>query len=259
MRAGDDRGREKRSPEDPQWVRINGIDRRDFLVRGGGLMSAVLLAACDSRGPKSAERLLRYAERKNLTVERKLFRHTSMDVVQNGAHDTGNKLPSYYISDSVPTWDETVRGKWALEVSGMVSNPRRLSLADLQKLPQVSNRVNHYCVEGWTAVETWTGVPFSELARLVGADPKARYVDFQSFDKDYHESWDIESAMHRQTVVAYGLDGKLLQPAHGAPARVFSPVKLGYKNTKYLTKIVFMPQPNGGFWSDQGYEWYGGT
>jgi len=259
VRAEDDRRGEKTWPEDQRWIRINGIERREFLVRGGALLSAAVLTACDSRGPKSAERLLRYAERKNLTVERKLFRHTSMDVVQKGAHDTGNKLPSYFISDTVPIWDEAVRGKWALEVGGMVSNPRRLSLADLQQLPQVSNRVNHYCVEGWTAVETWTGVPLSELARLVGPDPQARFVDFQSFDKGYHESWDIESAMHKQTVVAYGLDGKLLEPAHGAPARLFSPVKLGYKNTKYLTKIVFMPQPNGGFWSDQGYEWYGGT
>ena len=135
----------------------------------------------------------------------------------------------------------------------------RLTLEDLQRLPQVSNRVNHYCVEGWTAVETWTGVPFSALARLVGATPEAQYVDFQSFDNDYHESWDLESAMHAQSVVAYGLDGKMLGPAHGAPARFYSPVKLGYKNTKYLTKIVFLPKANGGYWTDQGYEWYAGV
>ena len=241
-----------------KFISINGIDRRDFL-RGAATMSAALLAACNSRGPKSADKLLKYAERKNLIVEQKLFRHTSMDVVAPGAHDAGNKLPRYYIAPSVPVWDESARGKWSLEVSGLVANPVRLSLADLQKLPQVSNRVNHYCVEGWTAVETWTGVPFTELAKLVRADPSARFVDFQSFDDDYHESWDIESAMHKQTVVAYGLDGKMLEPGHGAPARVYSPVKLGYKNTKYLTKIVFMPRMNGGYWSDQGYEWYGGV
>jgi DMSO/TMAO reductase YedYZ molybdopterin-dependent catalytic subunit len=242
-----------------EYLLVNGLDRRDFIIRGGGLVSLALLAACDSRGPRSADRLLKYAERKNLVVERKLFRHTSMDVVRKGAYDAGNKLPSYFIAPTVPIWDESVRGKWALEVSGLVGNPVHLTLDDLQRLPQVSNRVNHYCVEGWTAVETWTGVPFTELARLVRADPAARFVDFQSFDDDYHESWDIESAMHKQTVVAYGLDGNPLQPAHGAPARVYSPVKLGYKNTKYLTKIVFMPHMNGGYWSDQGYEWYGGV
>ncbi len=246
------------SSDSRRFVSINGIDRRDFLVRGSGLVSVAFLAACNA-DPKWAGKTLRYAERKNLVVERTLFRHTSMDVVRKGAYDAGNKLPSYFVSPTVPVWDESVRGKWALEVSGLVGNPVRLTLEDLQKLPQVANRVNHYCVEGWTAVETWNGVAFSELARLVRPEPNARYVDFQSFDDDYHESWDIESAMHPQTVVAYGLDGKMLEPAHGAPARVFSPVKLGYKNTKYLTKIVFMPVMNGGYWTDRGYEWYGGV
>lgn len=239
--------------------RGDSTTRRDFIWRSSGLISAALLAACNSRGPKAADRLLKYAERKNRGLETALFRHTSMDAVRAGAYEAGNKLPAYFVSRTVPVWDESVRGKWALEVSGMVGNPVRLSLEDLQKLPQVSNRVNHYCVEGWTAVETWTGVPFRELAALVKADPQAKFVDFQSFDDDYHESWDIDSAMHRQTVVAYGLDGKMLEPAHGAPARVYSPVKLGYKNTKYLTKIAFMPAMNGGYWSDRGYEWYGGV
>jgi len=246
----------KRGPK--EFIRVGGIDRREFLA-WGGIVSAAFLAACNSRGPKSAEKLLRYAERKNRGLERALFRHTSMDEVRSGAYDARNKLPSYYISRTVPAWDESVRGKWALEVSGLVANPMRLTLEDLRRLPRVSNRVNHYCVEGWTAVETWTGCRFSDLANLARVSPEAHYVDFQSFDDDYHESWDLESAMHKQTVVAYGLDGKMLEPAHGAPARVYSPVKLGYKNTKYLTKIVFMPKMNGGYWSDMGYEWYGGV
>jgi DMSO/TMAO reductase YedYZ molybdopterin-dependent catalytic subunit len=241
-----------------EFITIGGIDRREFLA-WGGIVSAAFLAACNSRGPKAATKLLKYAERKNRVVERELFRHTSMDVVRPGAYDAGSKLPSYFIAPTVPVWDESVRGKWALEVSGLVANPLRLTLADLQRLPQVSNRVNHYCVEGWTAVETWTGCRFSDLAKVARVSPEAHYVDFQSFDDDYHESWDLESAMHPQTVVAYGLDGKMLEPAHGAPARVYSPIKLGYKNTKYLTKIVFMPKMNGGYWSDMGYEWYGGT
>ena len=67
------------------------------------------------------------------------------------------------------------------------------------------------------------------------------------------------SALHPQTLIVYGQDGAPLGPAFGAPARVYSPVKLGYKNTKYLTRILFLPEKNGGYWSDQGYEWYGGV
>jgi len=225
----------------------------------GAAAWSTLLAACDSRGPKGAEKLLRYAERKNESLERALFRHTAMDAPIAGTRLTGKALPSYFISKTVPIWNEGERGRWALEVSGLVSRPLSLTLDELQKLPRTTQRVNHYCVEGWTAIEEWTGVRLRDLAQLAGAQPAAKYVDFQSFDSGYHESWDLESALHPQTVVAYGLDGRMLGPAHGAPARVYSPTKLGYKNTKYLTRIVFMPVRNGGYWSDQGYEWYAGV
>jgi DMSO/TMAO reductase YedYZ molybdopterin-dependent catalytic subunit len=234
------------------------IDRRDFITITGAALSSAFLAACNSRGPKSAQKLVRYAERKNEIVERALFRHTSMDATLVGARAAGIALPAYFISKTVPVWDDSMRGAWSLEVGGMVDRPLRLSLQQLMDMPRMSQRVNHYCVEGWTAVEQWTGVRLSDLAKLAGVHKGAEYVDFESFDDGYHESWDIESAMHHQTVVAYGLDGHMLGPAHGAPARVYSPVKLGYKNTKYLTKIMFLPKRIGGYWSDQGYEWYGG-
>jgi len=235
------------------------MHRRDFLWAGSGISMSWLLAACGSRGPKEAERVLSYATRKNEGVERALFRHTSMDETSAKWRNAGAALPSYFIAKTVPVWDTAARGPWTLEVTGLVRTPLRLTLETLQRLPRVTQRVNHYCVEGWTAVESWTGCRFSDIAHAAGVAPEAAFVDFQSFDDGYHESWDIESAMHPQTLVAYGLDGAPLAPAHGAPARVYSPVKLGYKNTKYLTRIAFLPKANGGYWSDRGYEWYGGT
>jgi DMSO/TMAO reductase YedYZ molybdopterin-dependent catalytic subunit len=236
-----------------------GLDRRRFLEAAAGSLGALLLAACNSKGPRKAHALLTLAERKNEGLERLLLRHTVMDHAPRGAKLAGNRFPSYFISATVPVWDTSARGPWALEVSGLVRRPLRLTLDDLMGLPRVTQRVDHFCVEGWTAVAKRTGVRVSELARLVGAAPNAQYVDFQSFDQDYHESWDLESATHPQTIIAYAQDGRLLTPAYGAPARLHSPVKLGYKNTKYLTRVVFMPQRNGGFWSDAGYEWYAGT
>jgi DMSO/TMAO reductase YedYZ molybdopterin-dependent catalytic subunit len=140
-----------------------------------------------------------------------------------------------------------------------VRKPLSLTLQDLQKLPRRTQRVNHYCVEGWTAVAVWSGVRVSDIAKAAQITNDADYVDFQSFDSDYHESWDIDSALHPQTLIAYGMDGRFLGADHGAPARVHSPVKLGYKSTKYLTRVVFMPRRNGGYWSDKGYEWYAGV
>lgn len=235
------------------------VDRRDFIRVGTASLAGALLGACDSHGPEKAGPLLDFAERENQGLERRIFRHTSMDHARADATPSGDRFPSYFVSDTVPVWNAAARGAWRLEVGGMVKRPLMLSLDDLMKLDRRTQRVNHYCVEGWTAVAEFTGVQLSELARVVEADPGAGYVDFQSFDDDYHESWDRESAMHPQTLIVYAKDGGALTPAYGAPARVHSPVKLGYKNTKYLTKILFLPAPNGGYWSDRGYEWYGGT
>lgn len=234
------------------------MDRRRFLALGGLSAAALLAEACDSPGPKAARGVLSWAERRNESVERILLRHTSMDHGAT-ARLAGGKMPSYFISPAPPAWDERARGTWSLEVSGAVRTPLRLTLGDLSKLPAITQRVDHFCVEGWTAVTRFTGVRVSTLAKLAGARPEAGYVDFQSFDGGYHESWDIESATHPQTLIAYAREGRYLDPWYGAPARVHSPVKLGYKNTKYLTKVVFMPTRNGGYWSDRGYEWYGGT
>ena len=235
------------------------IDRRDFLRAGSFALAAAVLEACDSQGPRSARKVLDLAERANQKVESGLFRHRSMDRVDRGARAAGAAFPMYYISAHAPVWDPAVRGQWTLEVTGAVQRPLTLTLNQLAALPSRQQRVNHYCVEGWTAVAEWRGVRVSELARLAGITPDAGYVDFQSFDDGYHESWDLDSAMHPQTLVAYAMDGQWLGTPHGAPARIHSPVKLGYKNTKYLTRIVFMPARNGGYWSDQGYEWYGGV
>ena len=234
------------------------FDRRRFLTVSAASLSGAVLAACGAN-PKGADKLLDFAERANENIEMGLFRHDAMDRVPASAKLAGKDFPKYFISKTVPVWDPSIRGQWRLEVSGAVRTPLSLTLDDLLKLPHITQKVDHFCVEGWNARAEWTGVRVSDLARVAGITGDAHYVDFQSFDDDYHESWDMESAMHAQSLIAYGMDGRMLGPQHGAPARLHSPIKLGYKNTKYLTKVVFLPEKNGGYWSDQGYEWYGGT
>ena len=235
------------------------IQRRDFLSASALAIGSALLAACDSHGPKGSERVLRYAERKNEGVERWLLRHTSMNDPKDGWRTAGRAFPMYFVSKTMPTWDAASRGPWSLEVAGDVERPLRLTLDDLLRMRQQRQRVDHFCVEGWTAVATFWGVPMASIAKAAGACPEAQYVDFASFDDDYHESWDLESATHPQTMIVYAKDVQFLSPGYGAPARLHSPVKLGYKNVKYLTRINFLRERNGGYWSDQGYEWYGGT
>jgi DMSO/TMAO reductase YedYZ molybdopterin-dependent catalytic subunit len=237
---------------------MSDIDRRRFLTITAAALSGSFAAACNAN-PERAATLLAFAERKNETLERDLFRHDAMNRLSPSTPRAGASFPKYFISDRTPVWDPAARGAWRLEVAGAVRTPLSLSLEQLTGLPRITHTVDHFCVEGWNARASWTGVRLSELARLCQPTADAHYVDFTSFDKGYHESWDMESAMHPQTLVAYGMDDRLLGPGHGAPARIHSPIKLGYKQTKYLTRIVFLPARNGGYWSDQGYEWYGGT
>jgi DMSO/TMAO reductase YedYZ molybdopterin-dependent catalytic subunit len=148
---------------------------------------------------------------------------------------------------------------WSLKVGGMVDRPMVFSLADLKRLPRTDMRVRHHCVEGWSAVASWHGVQLREIARMAGAHRDARYVEFRSFDAGYWSSWDRESALHPQSLLAYGMNGHDLYPDHGAPLRIYSPVKLGYKSVKYVTEVNFLPTRTGGYWENQGYEWYAGV
>ncbi len=153
------------------------------------------------------------------------------------------------------------RGAWRLEIGGAPSpRPLRLTLADLMALPRTELRLEHFCVEGWSAVSVRAGVRLSELARRVG--PLARRALRSTSSRSTTTITRAGTSTARctpQTLIVYGQDGDLLGPAFGAPARVYSPVKLGLQEHQVLTRILFLPERNGGYWSDQGYEWYGGV
>jgi DMSO/TMAO reductase YedYZ molybdopterin-dependent catalytic subunit len=230
--------------------------RRRFLgqaVTSGGL---VLLGglACDSSKPRSG--FLGTMERLNERFQRALFDPARLapELPESDQTPPG-VFPGYKIGEVYPV----PPAGWALQVGGMVSRPATLSAADLQRLPRTHLRVRHHCVEGWSAVAAWDGVRVSEIAKLVGADPKARYVEFRSFEENYYSSWDLESAMHPQTILAYGMNGAPLPREYGAPLRLYSAVKLGYKMVKYLSALSFLPSRTGGYWEDQGYEWFAGV
>ena len=120
--------------------------------------------------PGVGEAILKFAEEKNEIVERALLSHTSMDVPRK-ARSRPAKFSVVFRLEKVPVWDEATRGPWRLEVGGMVAKPLQLSLADLGSLPRTGYRLDHFCVEGWTAVAVRTGVRLSDLARVAGVDP----------------------------------------------------------------------------------------
>ena len=227
------------------------ITRRTLLL---GLAASTALAGCD--GGRTATAFLAGMERWNERVDRLLFSENRRAPEPPASELTPETdFPSYFISDSVPLAPDN----WMLVVGGMVARPSVFSLDQLMRMPRTSMRVRHHCVEGWSAVAEWHGVTIRELAKTVGASRDAQYVEFRSFDNGYYSTWDIESSLHPQTILAYGMNGKTLDPGHGAPLRLYSPVKLGYKAVKYLTEVNFLANRTGGYWEDQGYDWYGGV
>ena len=234
------------------------LSRRTLLAATARTAGALALGglvgpACDAARPRTG--LLGLMEGFNERLERALFDPTRLapELPESDQTDAA-EFPQYKIGLDFP---EPPTG-WALQVGGLVARPQALSLEALQRLPMTRTRVRHHCVEGWSAVAGWEGVRLSEVARLAGVDPRARYVEFRSFEPGYFSCWDLESALHPQTILAYGMNGDALAAEYGAPLRLYSAVKLGYKMVKFLSTITFLPVRTGGYWEDQGYEWFAG-
>lgn len=226
------------------------ITRRKLLL---GIAASGLLAGCDS----PATRLfLSGMGRWNDKFQEILFSPNRLAPEAPAADLTPESaFPSYFVSDAMPF----PPAGWTLKVGGLVARPQSFTLDQLKRMPRTEMRIRHHCVEGWSAVAAWTGVRVSEIARIVGVDPRAQYVEFRSFDSGYFSSWDRASALHPQSILAYGMNGHPLYPDHGAPLRLYSAVKLGYKTVKYLTEVNFLPSRTGGYWENQGYDWFAGV
>jgi DMSO/TMAO reductase YedYZ molybdopterin-dependent catalytic subunit len=167
---------------------------------------------------------------------------------------------------------------WRLKIYGLVDKPLSLSLAELRRLPRRTQITRHDCVEGWSAIGMWTGVPLGLLLKAASLKLNARYAVLRCADNltgepskggaqspgQYYESIDLRDAFHPQTIMAYALNGKTLDVPHGAPLRLRVERQLGYKQAKYVQSIEITDSfagisgGHGGYWEDRGYEWYAG-
>jgi DMSO/TMAO reductase YedYZ molybdopterin-dependent catalytic subunit len=238
-----------------------GVSRRDFLRLGLAAGPVSLVAACGWDGGSLLEPRLRMVSRINDWVGEHVLQSNRRLAKQYpiSARTPEQAFPAYSITYNRRHTFPDVPPAWAFEVAGLVRKPVRLTLPMLQALPSVTYTVKHHCVEGWTAIATWTGVPVSTVIGMVEPLPTARYLRFDTFDSGYSNGWDLTSAMHPQTILAWARNDQPLPRDRGAPLRLYSPVKLGYKLTKYLTGMSFTAERHGGYWEDQGYPWLGGV
>ena len=159
--------------------------------------------------------------------------------------------------------------RYRLAVDGLAERPQQLSLAELRAAGVKTQITRHDCVEGWSAIGKWTGVQLSTVLAMARPKSSARYCVFHCFDRDdggqlYYESLDLGQAAHPQTILALDLNDKPLDNDHGAPVRLKIPTQLGYKSAKWVSRIELVADlkpingGTGGYWEDQGYEWYAG-
>jgi DMSO/TMAO reductase YedYZ molybdopterin-dependent catalytic subunit len=261
-------------------IKRNGLfTRRRILAAGTASAATVVLGGCDklSDAPSFRE-FMAGAEGLTYRVQRTMFgRHAlareyaPSDVTgtfrPNGSQDPYN-LPAGYV-ELMDNGFEV----WSLRVDGLVRQPANLSLGDLRTLPSRTQITRHDCVEGWSCIGRWTGPQLSAVLSHVGLLPEARFVAFHCADEvlryvngayAYYESIDLIDAYHPQTILAYELNGMPLPLAYGAPLRVRIERQLGYKMAKFLARIEVTDRVDrirggrGGYWEDQGYEWYAG-
>lgn len=250
------------------------VERRRVLGGLGAALAAGALSGCDALSrSRWFPKLLGTAETWNQALHHALTSRTSMAQEFTEADLSPEFRGNGTVNPASADYRRMAAGgfsDWALSVGGLVEQQARFSLGALRALPSRTQITRHDCVEGWSAIGKWTGVPLSEVLVRVRPRPDARFVVFHCADPmdgqgtTYYESIDLEDAAHPQTILAYGLNDAPLPVKNGAPLRVRIERQLGYKMAKYLVAIELVEdyshigRGKGGYWEDRGYAWYAG-
>ena len=245
------------------------ITRRNMLIAGITSVGGLLLTACSKQLPPTYGNILRMGDTFTYAAHQALIPGEAL--VKEYSHKDISSFPATGTTNpgdpDKPNSSELYRNlqkgdfaDWRLSVEGLVARPGSYSLAELKRFPSRTQITRHTCEEGWTAIGEWTGVPLSRVLDTAGMLPNARFVSFYSFD-DWVDNIDMFDALHPQTLLAYGMNGRDLPVAHGAPVRLRVERQLGYKSMKYVQRIVVTEKFNDGGKNgsiQNGWSWYVG-
>jgi len=232
------------------------LDRRLFLRGSLSVGALSLLTGCNLQDGDTVDRVLWAMSRWNDAVQAWLFDPNRLAPTFS-PKDITTPFPfnAFYPQDDAPDIDAS---DYALEVSGLVAERQAWSLDRLRALPQQSQITRHICIEGWSAIGQWSGVPLRAFLERIGADLRGRYVSFKCADK-YYASIDMATALHPQTILALDFAGGPLPTQYGFPLKLRVPTKLGFKNPKHIVSLSVTNTYPGGYWEDQGYNWFSGS
>ena len=230
--------------------------RRQFLRGAAGLGALTFLTGCDIVNGDSAEKVLRYVSTFNDRVQAAIFHPNKLAPIYPESRIT-KPFPfnAYYSEDEAPEVDgETYK----LEIDGRVENKKPWTLPELYALPQERQITRHICVEGWSAIGDWTGARLSDFLKRIGADLTAKYVYFIC-KEGYSNTIDMPTALHPQTLMVFKFGNEILPRKYGYPMKIRMPTKLGFKNPKHVVAMSVTNEDRGGYWEDQGYNWFSGS
>ena len=236
---------------------IEKIERRLFLRRGLSLGALALLSGCSVTDAESVQKTLWAMSRWNDRVQGWIFDPARLaPEFPESAITMPFPFNAFYGMDQAPAVDAA---SYKLELGGLVRDRKSWTLPELYALqPQISQVTRHICVEGWSAIGKWSGVRFSDFLKRIGADLTAKYVGFKCADK-YYTSIDMPTALHPQTLLAFRFADQILPVPFGFPMKLRIPTKLGFKNPKHIVAIFVTNDYPGGYWEDQGYNWFSGS
>jgi DMSO/TMAO reductase YedYZ molybdopterin-dependent catalytic subunit len=245
------------------------ITRRRAIIAGVAALGGLAFARYPKNLPPTYGNLLRMGDTFTYAAHRALLpgqalvkEYTLADLTSFPATGTVDTSPFVKpaMLDAYRQFESRGFADWQLSVEGLVATPRTFSMADLRQLRSRTQITRHTCEEGWSAIGQWTGVPLSLVLETAGILPSARFVVLHSYD-DWVDSIDLLDALHPQTVLAYGMNGRDLPVQHGAPVRLRVERQMGYKSMKYLTRIVVTDEfDDGGDKGNiqNGWAWYTG-
>jgi DMSO/TMAO reductase YedYZ molybdopterin-dependent catalytic subunit len=229
--------------------------RRLFLRNAAGLGALAMLTGCDIVDARSAVRALRIVSDFNDWVQARLFNPSRLaETYSEEAITRPFPFNGNYAEEAAPDIDED---NYKLIVDGLVDSKRSWTLSELYALPQETQITRLVCVEGWSAIGKWTGVPLRDFLKRIGADLTAKYVHFACAE-GYWVSIDMPSALHPQTQMTFKFDAEILPAKFGFPMRIRIPTKLGFKNPKHVLGLAVLNEFTGGYWEDRNYNWFSG-
>jgi len=249
------------------------LTRRRLIGSLGAGAGGLLLAGCDRiNASPTVQHLLGFGEKLTYDTQRLVIARDALAPEYSASQmspvfrTNGNIQPGSLLYKAHAA---SQFAQWKLLVNGMVERPLALSMDDIHKAPRRTQITRHDCVEGWSAIGQWTGLPLGMLLKQAGLKPGARYIVFHCADdfggRPYYESIDLIDAFHPQSILAYAMNGAPLTVAHGAPLRLRVERQLGYKQAKYVMRIEAVDSlaniggGKGGYWEDvANYQWYAG-